>query len=1005
MWTSVVCLKHLVVAGLSICLSASHGWAIDQAVTWVGGGGNNLWSNANNWNPNAAAPCNFGPVEFLVTIPANAGTIVFDAAMGSCELKSLTLGDNTTLQIAAGTTLSVTETAEICGIVSGIGGDFEATSSEKTAAVFSCNRARIAATAGSETRVDANNYSLLDLWSSASGTHNWNVMTVEGAGSVLDLSAAESINSGFSATGSFSTNNHRVNVSDGGTLLLTDVVEVVAPVRQHERLQFLFDGAASTIDLSGLATIASAQRGRTLFDLSNGVALNLPSLQSVSHTQFVAGAGSMIQDGPNPWSYDSLDLWSSASGTHTWNLITVTGADSYINFSALDSLQTGFSGSGSFSTNIQQIQALDGGKLVLSSVPELIAPVRSHERLQVFAIGSDSLIDLTSLHTISSKGLGRVRFEVAATGLSLPGLEVAGYADFVVVDAGTIDTNQLTQIADCRFAVSDASAFIKDANPATIVSPNLWSSASGTHNWNVMTVEGAGSVLDLSAAESINSGFSATGSFSTNNHRVNVSDGGTLLLTDVVEVVAPVRQHERLQFLFDGAASTIDLSGLATIASAQRGRTLFDLSNGVALNLPSLQSVSHTQFVAGAGSMIQDGPNPWSYDSLDLWSSASGTHTWNLITVTGADSYINFSALDSLQTGFSASGSFSTNIQQIQALDGGKLVLSSVPELIAPVRSHERIEFISEGLGSTIDLSSLTTTSSANAGSLRFTLDSGGSLTTGSWTNYAAPLTATLNNVDGLGESPPTTLHILGDLAGASNATITMQHANTNLQVAGSTLLGDSIDVSAPNGGTVAVGEDFLYSHANEDDLELGNATLHLNGSGDHDNPQILEVGGFDLDLLCSFGNDNFGLGELVIGSPDQPTVVHLRDDYNNCNTGGGNFEALYIYHENGLRIHAGSTLVINHLNVYLCDGQVRLKDLFPKGVTVIEYDEGFIELGESLCTLADLTCDGIVNGADLATLLASWGACEDCNDCPADFDCNCTVDGADLAILLSNWG
>ncbi len=52
-----------------------------------------------------------------------------------------------------------------------------------------------------------------------------------------------------------------------------------------------------------------------------------------------------------------------------------------------------------------------------------------------------------------------------------------------------------------------------------------------------------------------------------------------------------------------------------------------------------------------------------------------------------------------------------------------------------------------------------------------------------------------------------------------------------------------------------------------------------------------------------------------------------------------------------------------------------------------------------------DLDGDGTVGASDLLILLASWGPCDDCEDCDADIDGNCTVGASDLLILLSNWG
>ena len=48
-----------------------------------------------------------------------------------------------------------------------------------------------------------------------------------------------------------------------------------------------------------------------------------------------------------------------------------------------------------------------------------------------------------------------------------------------------------------------------------------------------------------------------------------------------------------------------------------------------------------------------------------------------------------------------------------------------------------------------------------------------------------------------------------------------------------------------------------------------------------------------------------------------------------------------------------------------------------------------------------DLNSDGVVDGTDLAPLLADWGA----NGSAADVNKDGTVNGIDLAELLSSWG
>jgi hypothetical protein len=67
------------------------------------------------------------------------------------------------------------------------------------------------------------------------------------------------------------------------------------------------------------------------------------------------------------------------------------------------------------------------------------------------------------------------------------------------------------------------------------------------------------------------------------------------------------------------------------------------------------------------------------------------------------------------------------------------------------------------------------------------------------------------------------------------------------------------------------------------------------------------------------------------------------------------------------------------------------------EGVTKIILDEPAV--------LGDLTGDGTVGPADLAQLLASWGACPPKGGCPADLNHDGAVGPADLAQLLAGWG
>lgn len=52
-----------------------------------------------------------------------------------------------------------------------------------------------------------------------------------------------------------------------------------------------------------------------------------------------------------------------------------------------------------------------------------------------------------------------------------------------------------------------------------------------------------------------------------------------------------------------------------------------------------------------------------------------------------------------------------------------------------------------------------------------------------------------------------------------------------------------------------------------------------------------------------------------------------------------------------------------------------------------------------------DLNLDEVTNGADLAILLASWGAAPTPIPMISDLNRNGAIDGADLAALIAAWG
>lgn len=80
---------------------------------------------------------------------------------------------------------------------------------------------------------------------------------------------------------------------------------------------------------------------------------------------------------------------------------------------------------------------------------------------------------------------------------------------------------------------------------------------------------------------------------------------------------------------------------------------------------------------------------------------------------------------------------------------------------------------------------------------------------------------------------------------------------------------------------------------------------------------------------------------------------------------------------------------------------QVELRGTLVSGTFINTFFDAMLA---SFGVGADLTGDGVVDGADLGQLLGAWGPCADGSPCEEDLDGNGIVDGADLGLLLSEW-
>ena len=100
----------------------------------------------------------------------------------------------------------------------------------------------------------------------------------------------------------------------------------------------------------------------------------------------------------------------------------------------------------------------------------------------------------------------------------------------------------------------------------------------------------------------------------------------------------------------------------------------------------------------------------------------------------------------------------------------------------------------------------------------------------------------------------------------------------------------------------------------------------------------------------------------------------------------------------------AGDTFMIAQADLGLLPFEFDLPKLPPPRFWEVVQDGNSVAIQVGPVIPGDIDGDGIVGASDLLSLLASWGQCDDCENCPADLNGDCSVGAADLLILLANW-
>jgi hypothetical protein len=745
-------------------------------------------------------------------------------------------------------------------------------------------------------------YSSSGIWWSTT------IMSSDGTNSLLDLRALRTLDTGFNNPNyPGDTQVHTIQAIHGGRIDLSNVTTLTVPVQSNDGMQFLLTDANSTIDLASLGTISGAG-GYSQFTLSNGAVQTLPSIRSMTDTFLLVSSGAhLTAAGSLSASYSSGGIW------WTTPIMTADGTNTLLDLRALSTLDTGFNNPNyPGDTQVQTIQASNGGKIDLSNVTTVTVPVQSNDGMQFLVSGANSTIDLAHLGTISGAG---------------------GYSQFTLSNGASQLLPSIRTMTDTFFVLSGGAQLSAAGSlSATYSSEGIWWTTS------IMSSDGTNTLLDLRALRTLDAGFNNPNyPGDTQLQTIKATNGGKIDLSNVTLVKVPVQGNDGLQFMLTDGASTIDLANLQTISGAG-GYTQFSLSNGAVQTLPSIQSMGDVFFNLSGGARLTAAGAPASYSSSGIWWSTP------IMTSDGTNTRLDLRAVTTVDAGFNNPNyPGDTQVHTIQAIHGGQIDLRNVATLTAPVQGNDRLDIIAGTAtlsdSSMIDLSSLHWLK--GGGPIRFIANGNSTLRLGSiYTTKAASIT--VNDAARL-------------------------EASTHLR------LGSAISLNAHAGTQIDINGRFSYGHTNVANMNLsdgtitGGAIVTMHGGGQ----KVMEVGGVDYGTATFLLNDgNFGMGRLVVGIDGQPTDVTLFDLANNGHRSGG-FESLYLFGnagQDGLAINPGSKLVLNDLNAYANIGGTftNLKDLIPPGQGSVAFDKGYIVLHNLPSTPADVNGDGRVTGADI---------------------------------------
>ena len=156
-----------------------------------------------------------------------------------------------------------------------------------------------------------------------------------------------------------------------------------------------------------------------------------------------------------------------------------------------------------------------------------------------------------------------------------------------------------------------------------------------------------------------------------------------------------------------------------------------------------------------------------------------------------------------------------------------------------------------------------------------------------------------------------------------------------------------------------------------------------------------------------SFQPAMLNMGVIYFVDPDDPDTVLARIEGSWPSNTGHVYTSLQFFSSPEGGNLGALPPAFAGLGVPLPETQIAVQNLFRDSVTVQPSKPPgtltiiFIGEGAAPCP-GDVSGDDMVDGVDLASILASWGPC---SGCPEDITGDGVVNGEDLAAMLAGWG